>query len=99
MAVRAAHLAALDLRVDPLGGRPVADEEGDVLRLGADVVELEHRDVRLSAVNARMRREMLQHDAPRSFGDPPLARRDLAPVHVAALPEVRAEALAAPVLK
>src|SRR5436189_132808 len=92
VAVAAAHLAAGDLGVDPLGARPVADEEGDVLRLGADVVELEHRDVRLSAVNARMRREILQHDGARSFRDPPLARRHLAPVQVAALPEVRAEA-------
>jgi hypothetical protein len=99
VAVRAPDLAARDLRPDPFRRRAVADQERDVLRLAAQVIELEHRRVGFPAVAARMLGQVGHHDRRRCRGDPPLARRDLPAMHVTALAEVRAEALAAPVLQ
>jgi hypothetical protein len=63
-----------------------------------DVVELENRDVALTAVDARVACEMTDNDRAGGAGAPPLRHRDLAAMQVAARAEVCAKALAAPVL-
>jgi hypothetical protein len=52
MAVRADHLALLDLVEYPLPF-VTADADGDAEALVPDMVELKHQRVRLSAINAR----------------------------------------------
>jgi len=45
MAVRASHLAAIYLRLNPLQAMSVPNEVADIVELGSDVIELEHQYV------------------------------------------------------
>jgi len=79
MAVRADDLAFLDLLDD---GLPSVIEEvlADIETLVADVVELEHDGVRLPALDARMRSEVLDEGERALVTEPTLHHRGLVDV-------------------
>jgi hypothetical protein len=58
MAVRASHLAFLNLGLDARPGAAASRIDGDVCDLVADVIELENDDVPLAAVDAWMSSEI-----------------------------------------
>jgi hypothetical protein len=99
MAVRAPDLAVSDLLRDARPWSAAGHERADEFALLADVVEVEHPDIRLAAVDARVVAQILAEmrlrggDAPAAGGD------DLAQMRRAAAREVVPEALAAPVLE
>ena len=99
MAVRASHLASRDLRFETVARRPPSDQRAHERRLAGDVVEVQHADIRLAAVDAWMLREVLRHEPPCRRHARLSRRSALAPVLVSALAEVVTEALAAPVLE
>jgi hypothetical protein len=59
MAIRAAHLAFLNLGHDPRPGPPASRVDRDVRDLVGDVIELENDDVALAAVDAWMFSQVL----------------------------------------
>ncbi|HVD51753.1 MAG TPA: hypothetical protein VNB51_06910 [Candidatus Udaeobacter sp.] len=103
MAVGAPDLALVDLRFDP-GPSPTSSRVcGYVGHLLGDVVELEHHDVGLAAVNARVRAEIFD-DVFLDFGAPlpdlPYEPRLFAFVVLPIIPGVRlGEAVATPRLE
>jgi hypothetical protein len=80
MAVRADDLALRDLREDRRP-RPVRERGTDVERLVAEVVELEHHGIGLTAVSARIRGEVLEQ-----MGDAFPSERLLALTHLSDVP-------------
>jgi hypothetical protein len=75
------------------------DQEGHVVGLALDVIELQDGDVALTTIAARVRLEMRDDHPASRLGDPALAGCDLLSMGVTPLAEVRAEALATPVLE
>jgi len=59
MAVGAAHFAFLNLSLDTRPRAPTSCIGGDVGHLVADVIKLEHDDVSLAAIHARMLSEVV----------------------------------------
>jgi hypothetical protein len=98
VAVRASHLAARDLPEDLLVRAAAGDQVREPLRALADMVELEDRKVGLAAVDARMCLQVPDDRRAGTLRTPSLRRGDLPAVPIAPRCEVRAEAVAAPVL-
>jgi|SRR6266566_4177844 len=72
MAIRAPNLALRDLSQNPLPAPAPICQGRDVSKLVADVVELQHDNVRLTAIDARMVREIRDEfllDKDSLFGD------------------------------
>lgn len=98
VAVRAHDLASCDLRLDALGRPPVADKIGDIRLLAREMVELEDGRITLPTIHARCAGKAAGA-VPASPGEPAGRRRPAkAPVVVAMLAMVGAEAAAAVVL-
>ncbi|HEX8647913.1 MAG TPA: hypothetical protein VF715_13515 [Thermoleophilaceae bacterium] len=62
------------------------------------MIELEHAQIHLAAIGARVGAQMVRDDAAQAGLSAPQRTRRLVPVDVTALAEVDAKALAAPVL-
>ena len=95
---RADDLAVRELALDARDRLTFGDKDSHVRLLGSDVVELQDDDVGLAAVSTRSRRQVIEHVGPRRSPVSPLRRVYLLMMESAARAEVRAEALAAPML-
>jgi len=103
MAVRAANHTLGDLRLDAHPTRPVRDHRGNVESLVAQVIELEHHDVLLTTIDARMRQEILDRAPAIVLAFPRRLDEESRPLSLGVLPVVPlvglGEARAAPRLE